>query len=188
MCLFITAVLPQGARSSAFDAVIARHGLAFRPCGNPHVIAQLKPTEELTLANSGGCDCNSPLFFATRPRIEKQIGKLQAKGWSDAKIKRWVEDSQPRIHQQGQGRGGCWSMADWADFLEEALAQPRVNFVGLIGHWYQGDVENEPFAIKARACHRVSDLRSGALGILDQDTLHIFRVPAAWDVTAAAGP
>ena len=185
MCLFITAVVPRSALCSGFDAVVARHRLAFRPCRNPHVIAQLKAGEHYTLTSAGGCDCGSPLFFAARDRIGKQIGKLRAKGWSNAKISRWVEDSRPRTHQQKGAQDRCWSISDWAAFLEEALAQPKVSVVGLIGHWYQGDVDSEPFVINGRVTHRVAELRAGSLGVLDQDTIHAFRASAPGDDAAA---
>ena len=186
MCLFITAVVPRSALCSGFDAVVARHKLAFRPCRNPHLIAQLKPAEHYAHTSSGGCDCGSPLFFAARDHLEKQIGKLRAKGWSNAKISRWVEDSRPRAHQQKGAQDRCWSIPDWAAFLEEALALPRVSFVGLIGHWYQGDVDSEPFVINGRVAHRLAELRAGSLGVLDQDTIHLFRASAPGADAAAS--
>jgi len=109
MCLFITAVVPRSALCSGFDAVVARHRLAFRPCRNPHVIAQLKAGEHYSLTSAGG----------------------------------------------------------------------------LIGHWYQGDVDSEPFVINGRINHRVAELRAGSLGVLDQDTIHEFRASAPGDDAAA---
>ena len=150
------------------------------------MIAQLKPAEHYAHTSSGGCDCGSPLFFAARDHLEKQIGKLRAKGWSNAKISRWVEDSRPRAHQQKGAQDRCWSIPDWAAFLEEALALPRVSFVGLIGHWYQGDMDNDLFVINERVAHRLAELRAGSLGVLDQDTIHLFRASAPGADAAAS--
>ena len=179
MCHFITAVLPCDARSPELEALVTRHRLSFTPCQNVHVQAQLRPGENYVHGTRGNCDCGSPLFFGAGERssevIEREVRKFRKKGWSEAKIARWVASTGPRPHQATEWRDRCWTVGQWADFLDQALALPRIPYVGILGHWYSGDVGSDEFTIAGRVSHAPDELRNEGLGVLDQDVIHDFR-------------
>jgi hypothetical protein len=182
MCLFITAVLPRDARSHAFEALVLRHRLSFIPCENAHVRAQLRPGEQYVHATLGHCDCGSPLFFQARGRpsgeVEREVLKRRKQGWSETKISRWVTSTGPRPHQQSEWHERCWSVGDWAAFLADALALPRVPYIGILGHSYSGDVDLDELEIKGRASHTLDELRDAKPAVLDWDVIHEFRLAA----------
>ncbi len=73
-------------------------------------------------------------------------------------------------------------MNEWAAFLAEVLCLPKVPYIGLVGHWYRGDVSTDAFILGGRVSHAVTDLHDGHLGILEKDVIHEFRL----DRTVAA--
>jgi hypothetical protein len=97
MCRFITAFLPGSADLSAAAATFDRHHLGFTKIDNPHVLAQVLPSEVFLLTTRSHCDCGTALGSQARSHpddlraMDQQCGKFRKRGWSEAKILRWQE-------------------------------------------------------------------------------------------------
>jgi hypothetical protein len=180
MCLIITAVVPDEVRNQAFAEVTKKHQLSFAPCENWHLQGQLRPSEQYVQATATHCDCGSPLFAKPKDRTQenlvRQLAKLRRKGWSEAKIRKWSESTAPRPVDPNAAPKGQRSVHDWAEFLEEALSLGNAPYVGLVGHWYSGDVSTEQFTLSGRVQHFVDVLRVGRFGGLEEDMVHEFRL------------
>lgn len=172
MCLLITAVVPNTARSDSLTEVVRRHRLNFSPCENPVVKAQLSPSERYVCATGSVCDCGSPLFFGRSTAGD--VEKLRKKKWSEAKIKQWLKATEARPRDPNAPGGVLLSLDDWAAFLDEALRLPGVPYLGIIGHWYKGGVSTDEFTLTRRVRHTVSELREGHLGLLERDVIYEF--------------
>jgi len=182
MCLFITAVAPKSAMTPAFLDVVARHHFFLDPVDNPFVAKRLRPGEAYVSMTRGHCDCGSPLFTESATRtpaeLERRIAKLRRKGWREGKIRSWVESTEPTSERANQGRDVGRALADWADFLDEARADPRA-YVGLVGHWYKRGPANDELELGDRLIHRVEELRSKDFAGLAKDIVHEFRSPGS---------
>lgn len=180
MCLFITALVPRTTHSAAFDAVVSKHRLSFAACENRHLKAQLRSSERYVYATAAHCDCGSPLFFGSEApsaeSVAREVAKLRRKKWSEAKIEKWLAATSPRPYDPNLSPSGHRSASEWAAFLEEALRVPKLPYLGLVGHWYDGNVATEEFKLSGRVRHSVAELQSGQLGILERDVIHEFRL------------
>src|SRR5215470_3638370 len=91
MCYFITLVV-QGADEASIAPVLTRHGRRATPISNPSVASMLQPGEVQFLTAVGHCDCATMLIGRSTDRRAKQVEKLAKRGWSPAKIERWLQD------------------------------------------------------------------------------------------------
>lgn len=180
MCLFITAVIPEEGLSQAFTEVAKKHQLSFATCENRHLQGQLRPSERYVRVATTHCDCGSPLFQRPKDRTQeylaRQLAKLRKKGWSEAKIGKWVEAAAPRPVDPNAAPKGQRSVQDWAEFIQEALGLRNASYLGLVAHSYSGDVSTEEFALCGRIQHVVDVLRDSRFGGLEEDMVHEFRL------------
>lgn len=96
MCHYITGTLPSATVPPAAMPVAESHHLQFEALANPFVQEQLRQGEGYFRLGRGMCDCGTPLGSrdpsASRWRPSaKELVKLHRKGWSEAKIARWME-------------------------------------------------------------------------------------------------
>lgn len=80
--------------------------LKWEPLDNPGVIKQLRHGERYFLTTRGMCDCGTEIGVSVRtagtlpPRdadISREVKKLKKKGWTDAKVDRWIEQTKAEI-------------------------------------------------------------------------------------------
>ena len=163
MCTYITAVVSAGADEAALRQIADRWGHGWEAIDNPHVQAQLKTGERYFLTTRKRCDCGTALGSAgpewrhRRKDPTDRVPELRRKGWSEAKIARWLEDKQRAAghHERkeawlaGQPPGPEEEM--WLGFLREALGGGAARGIGLLLHWYSGGVDSERISVKARS-------------------------------------
>jgi len=186
MCHFITSVLPRSVDRRRLAPVLAAHGLAFEPLDNAHVQAQLQAEEEYCRATKSWCDCGTALGNAG-PRgatVEpgaheaRQRAELAAKGWSAAKVKRWIEqrrktEARDERVRRDLGRRVQPELEEWRDALGDiARAAGRV---GLLLHWYRGGLGTERIAIARRERVKVAALGVEQLARIEEDVLYDIR-------------
>ena len=98
MCTFITTVVPDSADEDFMRTSADAWGLGWDVVHNRHVAAQLRNAERHYSTTRKYCDCDTPLGSLgsfQRGRQEdptEKIPLLRKRGWSEAKIARWLED------------------------------------------------------------------------------------------------
>ena len=75
----------------------------------------------------------------------KEAMKLAKKGWSQAKIDRWLSDRARTDDRAGERRHANTpdSLTLWSRIIADLLATPGVKHAGLLLHFYSGDVDSE---------------------------------------------
>lgn len=147
MCYYIALVV-RGSDPASIDQVLRKNGRKAKPLANPSIASALEPGEAQFLTTVGHCDCGTTLAPATVDRASKrsqQAAKLAKKGWSQAKIDRWLSDrvkaddrADERRHANTPDSVGLWSRV-----ISDLLATPGVQHAGLLLHFYSDDVEDE---------------------------------------------
>ncbi len=157
MCYFITAILPKEANFKEIQLIIENYKMAFLPMDNKSIIKQLKAGELYLRATRNYCDCDTVLgsknkgIEKRRIMESKKVKKLKQKGWTTEQIEDWLEN---KIKTQKQTKGKKWwpelqekEINNWLNFLKDLLEFKSISYVGLLKHWYEGNLESEDIKI-----------------------------------------
>lgn len=167
MCQFLTAVLPSGTDLDRAARSLAPAGMTCQRLDNPNVVG-LEPGEVWALATAGHCDCGTPIGRgARRDRFDvtgDDLRKLRRKGWSDAKIERWLAEKEKARGKVDRATPGHLLVP-----IVEALKATAP--IGLVLHTYRGRLTEEPITIASRRVVDTMDLVPEDLRDLAEDTL-----------------
>ena len=100
MCHYITATIPNKDDVTSVASIFKSHGFGFELISNPHVAQQIGAQDRYILTSGKYCDCGTALgslsdrMPAKDLDLEPQVRKLRKQGWSEAKIKRWLEQKE----------------------------------------------------------------------------------------------
>ena len=147
MCYYIALVV-RGSDAATIDGVLRRHGRQAKAISNASILGALIPGEAQFLTTVGHCDCGTALAPTVIDRAAKrteQAAKLAKKGWSQAKIDRWLSDRVKADDRADERRHANTpdSLDLWSRIISDLLATPGVQHAGLLLHFYSGDVEDE---------------------------------------------
>ncbi len=181
MCTFNTLVLPASADLDEVN-VVATEVLhrAFMPQGNAAIEAAFS-RDARSFVKSTDCDCGSGLGQAARPTdagpSERELRKLRAEGWSEAKIRRWLEQrnttQQKRELAYDARHGGVPASATaWMTFVSRILEERLAPWVGLFTHDYRGSVATEQ--IEVGAVRRFVGVTVEQIGEIEEDVPFVF--------------
>jgi hypothetical protein len=185
MCHFVTAVVGGGADLTRLNAIAQKHHRWFTPLVNDSVEPHLRKDETYvsTLPRGARCDCGTglgwlPRELARAPKPaggDADIAKLRRKGWSEAKISRWLEskerDSRTWAPPSPQQVESDTQNDSWLALADEVLAEPGVSSFGLMVHWYRSGLENR---IPFKGRNDVA-LSRAALASMEDCRLYVFR-------------
>jgi hypothetical protein len=179
MCYYITATVPAECNLEVLRQVIEKHGFGFTSLTNSSITAQLPKGSQYYRATGSYCDCDDGFgysFHYDRPSnqndLTKYANKLRKKGWSEAKIHRSLQE---RTLAHEKPRPGIPESADrWIKFFREIPLEKQTPKIGLITHFYQGDIETEDFHIKSTQILVLADLRQETILGLEDDVLYTF--------------
>lgn len=167
MCQFLTAVLPAGADLDRAARSLAPAGMTCRPLDNPNVVG-LEPGEIWALATAGHCDCGTPVGQGTGEQrsdvTENDLRKLRRKGWSDAKIDRWLAEKE-KVRSKVERSTPRGQLEPIVEALKSAAP------LGLVLHTYRGRIDQERITIARRRVVHAPDLTTDDLHDLAEDTL-----------------
>ncbi|MEW6306755.1 MAG: hypothetical protein AB1705_25085 [Verrucomicrobiota bacterium] len=185
MCYFITLILPVGnARDiSVIDEILSRVHRTAEILSNPHLSQHLHLKERYLYPGGKMCECGTALgtLRETQPpkRIEKkEIDGLRKKGWSETKIQRWIEQQMSVKERKAQIKAKQDLAAHgsdpdgWTATVRALISEARLPYVGLLLHWYSGDLESERIPIKSRVKLPNDDQLSNALYRIEEDTIY----------------
>ena len=179
MCYYITATVPAESNLEILRQVIKKHSFGFTSLTNSFITAQLPKGSQYYRATDSYCDCDDGFGYSfhydrtSNPNdLTKHATKLRKKGWSEAKIQRSIQE---RTLAREKPRPGIPESADkWIKFLHETISGKQTPKIGLITHFYQGDIETENFHIKSTQTLALTDLRQETILGLEDDVLYTF--------------
>lgn len=149
MCYFITVAVPDRHADRIGD-VFAGEFQTY-PTVNPVVVAALPAGYTARVLTSGMCCCDlyasprSPTDPDPAAHLRQKYEKL---GWSEAKIRRAIEQSTTHAAKSNLPTSGLRS--DVVDGLQTLCR--AAGSVAVFVHWYSGGVETEQFSL-SRAKH-----------------------------------
>jgi len=184
MCHYITAVLPHTVDPTAVASLFDSYKLGFEIISNPHVVGQIDLKAWYILTSGKHCDCGTALGSLTRQAraqglsYDREVEKSRKQGWSEAKIKRWLEQKeQTQERHRREDEALAVSGADsqrWLAFLNALLTRPATSKFGLLLHWYHTSVESERIRIQRRETVRLADVDEELLMRIEEDVLYEF--------------
>ncbi len=177
MCHFIALTLPSQDLLSAAKQAANRFHRRLQPLNNPYLQSSLRPGEITVHPSGGNCDCGTALGLLAR-RAGKEVtdstAQLRKKGWSDAKIQRWSRQRQSVSKRQSRtdeeaAFEGCRL---WSELIEHLIKETGSPSVGLLLHWYSGQLESEKIQISTRRSLALDDKLTDALSQIEEDVIY----------------
>ena len=185
MCLYITATLPRNAKLDCVAPIFETYKLSFEPTSNPYVLKQLPPGEVYISTTTSHCDCGSALGSLGRrdgdepESYEHEIKRLRRKSWSEAKIRRWLEQKgQTREkharEDEARARSNTPVAQYWVDFISAVLNSKCTGRVGILLHFYHMGVEDERIKILGSERVKLEQLTPRLLMEMEYDVIYEF--------------
>jgi hypothetical protein len=185
MCLYITATLPREAKLNCVAPIFNSYKLSFEVISNPYVLKQLHPGDVYISTTSSHCDCGSALGSLSKrgsdapESYEDELKKLRRKGWSEAKIRRWLEQKEQtketHIRRDEARAGSETPVAQyWVDFISAVLNSQCTDRVGILLHFYHMDVEGERIKILSNKRVKLEYLTPRLLMEMEYDVIYEF--------------
>lgn len=185
MCLYITATLPGDANPDCVAPIFKSYKLSFETVSNPYVLEQLHPGDAYFSTTSSHCDCGSALgslgrFKGDEPEgYERELKKLRRKGWSEAKIQRWLEQKEQTKEKHVRedetlAEGNTPVAQHWVDCISQVLSSKCTDRVGILLHFYHVDVEGERVKILGQERIKLEELTPRLLMEMKEDIVYEF--------------
>ncbi|HKP82048.1 MAG TPA: hypothetical protein VJT69_08515 [Pyrinomonadaceae bacterium] len=164
-------------------SIFKSHGFGFELISNPHVAQQIGPHDYYVLTSGKYCDCGTALGSlndrvpAKAVDYEPQVRKFRKQGWSEAKIKRWLEQKEQTKERhlredEALAKGGDPELDRWIMLFNELIRVRQIPTVGLLLHFYHGTVEGERIKIQRRERLRLSEVTAERLMKIEEDVLY----------------
>ena len=187
MCHYVTATLPHDVNLDSVAPIFESHKTGFELISNPHVSSQIEAGDWYVLTTRGHCDCGTALGSLNLPAAgevvsyERELKKFRKRGWSEAKIKRWLgqkEQTKERHLREGEARakGSTLELNRWISLIADVLKSGHARRIGLLVHMYRGGVESERVNILGREEVKLADLTPERLMRMEEDVVYEFVV------------
>lgn len=186
MCHYITGIVKKGTSLEALSGIAKSHGLHFIDIKNEFIEGQLPQGTMYLWKKTSHCDCGTALGCmnlrnkqSEASDREGEIKRLHKKGWSEAKIQRWIEEKE-KASDKNEARNEVYRQSqepraeDWAKFVKDAVTNPKVGEFGLLLHFYKTGPERETLELKRQEKISVRDVSSDFLMTIDEDVLYLF--------------
>ena len=186
VCHFITAALPKNADLSLSREIFHRHKLGFELIENPSVQETLAEGDHYILTTSGMCDCGTILgseFREPLPSAEEMekyaratVDKLRKKGWSEAKIQRWLNEAELNKEKERRGKeaGHYYNVGQasgWLEFITDFLNSKAAPRLSLLLHYYSGPL-SERILLHRKETISLPHLNAASLLSMEEDVIH----------------
>lgn len=157
MCYYVTVAIPKETDLETLQPIWVQHQMAFGPVHNRR-FQQLLPAGcrygRLTRTH---CDCDTAVGAAARvaehvakdeARIEQHLAAVRRKGWSAAKIERWLTGKRGSVHQQEAALSASQDSRRWRAVLRDVLGSGHCARLGVLLHFYNGTLEDEKIRLQ----------------------------------------
>lgn len=187
MCTFNTLLLPGSVRVEAVNTIAHETlGPTFISQGNQS-IERAVAADARSYIKGKFCDCGMGLAerlpATTGAPIGRELRKLRAAGWGDAKIQRWIEQrsaarqehaaQRDQPHQASKAQAGVW-----AAFVRRILDERLSPWVGLFTHDYHGSVHTE--RIEIGDVRRFVGVTADEIDMIEEDVPFVFAARQAY--------
>lgn len=185
MCNFIYLVLPKSVDASGIRRIAALHHRALDHVED-HVAYRILLCDEALFrtTHKGACDCGTCLGSAIDEREEShvyqaEIAKLGKKGWSSAKIERWLNEkdaAKRRSAERARSKNlsHLTEAEKWLEFLNQCLVHTKPNAVGLLLTWEGGSTRDLRQGERGKAI-RIANVSPSFLLHLEHNRLYEIR-------------
>ncbi len=170
MCYYITMVLPKDADPGRVARVLARHGITPMEVKNPHVDATLPTGMKHMRAARQYCDCDTALGRLRLSEHDRfpDPEPLRRKGWSEAKIQRWLAQKRSQPIERTADPDG------WCRVIRDLLEEARASRAGLLLHMYDDGLEEKIILEPIRKLVADETL-ADELHHMQEDTIYLIR-------------
>ena len=185
MCHYITATMGPNGDESIVRRLAKASLLKWEPLDNQGVIDQLRSGERYFRTARGSCDCGTEIGAAIRTEssplsdldLSRQIKKRKKQGWSDGKVDDWVEQTVAeavRKQKETAARlaGPHYEVNHWIQFVSAVLMGNHADWIGIMLHWYRGNIATEALAVHNRRWLTLADFTAEYLLHAEEDVLH----------------
>lgn len=189
MCHFITATLPKDTDLKKSEQIFKSHHLGFKEIENLSVAEHLEKGDIYILTTTGMCDCgtvlasqNTDSHSVDKTQVQKYkdkaIEKLKAKGWSDAKIRRWQKENglnaeKQKLEEEQAHKYAMTRTDDWINFIQDLLNSKATKRIGILVHQYSGGLDNQ-IKILGKEKVELKNLTPKFLVELSEDVIYDF--------------
>ena len=185
MCHYITGIISGKVTVQELNSVGQEFGLKFETCPNEFVQKQLENGESYIWKHCNYCDCGTLLGSLNEKNIKRtknvselEIGKLKRKGWSEAKIQRFLNDKNKKAEQNDKDLeqrklSSENGIQEWVDFCKKIFETIPINTFGILLHWYKRGISNERIMLNERILIGKSELTAKKLLEIEEDTLYV---------------
>ncbi len=133
MCTMISVFVPRIADVDALEEWSRECGVTRQRLAGPGPARDI-----VVLGTAGMCDCGAAIGAAPSPRdpqahAERITREGRARGWSEAKIARAIEQSTKarRRREERKEAAALAGVEEWVAFLKGALARGRIRSIGV---------------------------------------------------------
>jgi hypothetical protein len=114
-----------------------------------------------------------------QPFSLKEVEALKKKGWSTAKIERWIEDKRKKQHKLLQAnehyrKAVRPNAEEWTSFLRGVVTHAAIGQFGLILHFYKTGPEEEKISLKGQQTVPIDTVSPEFLMGIEEDILYTF--------------
>lgn len=184
MCHFISGFISNDFELDNLNNIGINFGITFKMCENQYVKNQIDKKEIYLIKNTNCCDCGTELGIFSRTEKfdkenidKKEIDKLKKKGWSDFKIKRYIDEKNKTIEKnekiyENYKKQNHVDVENWYNFICELFLKTNIKSFGLLLHWYKGGLLNERINISEKIKLNINELNSELLLKIKEDTIY----------------
>lgn len=184
MCHFVTLILTDPQKEEIYSRIVKSRHRELERYENSHISKFLRPGEFLAHPQGKFCDCGTALgsFHEVQPyRIPlKEIEKLRKRGWTETKIKRWLQEKEKIDEREARIQNQIKNHLDndspdpdgWLETSLKLLENSGEKYIGLLLHWYSGSLESERISISRRKKVRIGDNAGMELYKMKEDMIY----------------
>lgn len=185
MCHYITATMAPNGDESIIRRLAKASLLKWEPIDNQGVIKQLRSGERFFRTARGSCDCGTEIGLSIRTEtlplstldLSREIKKLKKKGLSDIQVHDWIErTAAERVLKQKETAarlvGPHYELHRWIQFVSAVLKGNHADWIGIMLHWYSGNIASEALAVLNRRWLTLADSTAEYLLHAEEDVLH----------------
>ena len=159
--------------------------LNFYQINNQFVESQLPKWMIYLSKSTNHCDCGTVLgstYHSSEIEFNvshKEIKKLERKGWSQAKIKRWIEEKEKykdKLKRESITYEERYAPQanEWYEFIKSVVLNKNLGTFGLLLHMYRTSPETEMVKLKRIENVAINDIRHDFLMKIREDVLYQF--------------
>ena len=185
MCYFITALLKPQKEVKLFEEILAKYGKKVSHANDGRFDKVLAPDELYVYATGKYCDCATELGSFEESNIKgvskREIAKLQNKGWSANKVKRYLKEKEKVYNRKLKKKKSMneYLMAKgkdpdgWISISQEIFKANPYAQIGLVKHWTAKKLNPEVLRKENRIRLEFNENLAGKLLKMDEDRCYV---------------